>query len=154
MKTGHAVYHPPDWMVLHQHRSDRPAVWYDLDADFRNLLKNTFLKIPAVPKEILDSPMPAGVPVVIPPVVQFLAGEVVRHNAADMDGRYCAAVSGVVAALGAAYDWIDRIIKVGYELIGELENWETEGIPLLPVIDSAEANPLLIRQVVRRSRNV
>lgn len=91
--------------------------------------------------------------------MKFFRNKVARHDAPDVNIRYHAAVHAefalnVMTALGGDCFWTDLVLKVDRELMSCLEKWEAEGFPGLPVIDVAEAAPVQISYIGRRSRDV
>lgn len=145
-----------DWLALRTDRHTRRQDSFDMDAEVSSLLRIPLEELPNLPDLVGRLRMPAGIPVVMPPVLKFFAAEVTRCESSAVGERFHTALEsevkrGVINALGAEYYWTGRIIKLGAPLMGQLRDWDREGVPVLRVIDRYDADPLHPRDLLRRA---
>lgn len=69
LREGLVIY-PEDWMTLCPDRGGRRALRYDPERDLRSLLRIALDYFPVVPAELAEAPRPAGVPIILPPVLR------------------------------------------------------------------------------------
>lgn len=111
IKTGGGVA-PNDWMVHQAEQTELREKRFDLRADVNTLFRIAWYAFTKLPVEIVHSPMPAGVPNLMPVVVRFFAGEIWRHSVGYIDEWYrSVANSKFVRSAGevlkAKYYWTD-----------------------------------------------